>query len=172
MNNYKVVFITAPESFRDEEYYIPKKILEKNTISVTTASTRLGTINGKFGFKALSTLLIQDVSVSNFDAIIYIGGTGADIFFNNIYALQLAKDFVNCSKITAAICIASVTLANSGVLKHKKATAFIDAKDILINHNAIYTGKDVEIDSNIITANGPDAAKLFGETIVKYLTKK
>jgi protease I len=165
----KVVFITSPEGFRDEEYYIPKQIIEKNNILVSTASSKIGPITGKFGFKTLSTILIQDVSVDNFDAIVYIGGNGADIFFNNIYALQLAKDFFKHLKVTAAICIASVILAKAGILNNKKATVFKEAKDILINHNAIYTGKSIEIDSNIITANGPDAATLFGNAIVKYI---
>jgi protease I len=171
MPKYKVVFITAPKDFRDEEYCTPKYILENNDVSVTTASTKLGTIYGKFGFKTLSTLLIQDVSVNYFDAIIYIGGNGSKIFFNNVYALKLAKDFFNCSKVTAAICIASVILAKAGILKNKKATVFIDAKDILIHHNAIYTGNSVEVDSNIITANGPTSSKLFGERIIKNLVK-
>ncbi|MFC1496310.1 hypothetical protein ACFL52_02735 [Candidatus Margulisiibacteriota bacterium] len=35
--------------------------------------------------------------------------------------------------------------------------------------HATYTGAPVEIDGNLITADGPESAKEFGEVIVKNL---
>ena len=35
-----------------------------------------------------------------------------------------------------------------------------------------YTGKDMEIDGNIITASGPKAADKFGEALVKTLVHR
>ena len=63
----------------------------------------------------------------------------------------------------------SLILTNAGVLKGKHATIYKDLAKMLEEHGAIYTGKQVEIVGNIITANGPDAARLFGKTIVKEL---
>lgn len=165
----KVVFITAPYVFRDEEYLIPKKILESNNIAVTTASTKLGKIYGKFGLTTLSNVLIQDITENLFDAIVFIGGTGAEIFFNNHYALNLAKEFATSNRVTAAICIAPIILAKAKILVNRKSTAFIDAKDTLLKYGAIYTGASVEVDLNIITANGPMASQSFGNEIVKQI---
>ena len=36
----KALFVIAPERFKDEEYYIPKEILENNDIEVVTASLK------------------------------------------------------------------------------------------------------------------------------------
>jgi protease I len=165
----KVVFITAPEAFRDEEYYKPKKILEEAGIEIITASVKTGKLRGKFGLKTTSTLLIQDVNPSDFDAVAYIGGSGSVVFFNNCYALKLANDFFKQQKPVVSICIASVILANAGILKGKKATVFIDGKEALLKGGAIYTGNPLEIDGNIITANGPDAAEDFGKAVLKSL---
>jgi protease I len=165
----KVVFITAPNTFRDEEYYKPKQVLENANIVVLTASIKIGELIGKFGFKANSTLLLEDINPNNFDAIIYVGGVGSNIFFNDENALNLAKEFFKLNKVVASICIAGVTLANSGILKNKRATVFLDAKDILVEKGAIYTAAPLEIDGNIITANGPDIAKEFGEAILKAI---
>ncbi|MCA6079453.1 MAG: DJ-1/PfpI family protein [Endomicrobium sp.] len=168
----KVIFITAPEVFRDEEYYKPKKVLEDAGIEVTTASVKIGELTGRFGFKTISTLLIQDINPDDFDAIAYIGGGGSKVFFDNPSALKLANDFFKLGKPTASICIACVILANAGILKGKKATVFIDGKEELIKGGAIYTGNDMETDGNIITANGPDIAQDFGKAILKALKQK
>ncbi|GMO64422.1 MAG: DJ-1/PfpI/YhbO family deglycase/protease [Endomicrobiia bacterium] len=166
----KIIFVTAPEEFRDEEYYKPKKILEEVGIEVITASLKIGELNGRFGYKAMSTFTIQDITLNDFDAIAYIGGNGSSVFFNNPYALRLAKDFFEYGKPTASICIAGVILANAGILKGRKATVFSDGKASLIKGGAIYTGEPLEIDKNIITANGPEVAEDFGKAIVRVMS--
>jgi protease I len=167
----KVVFLTAPNTFRDEEYYKPKEVLENADIEVVTASTKIGELTGKFGFKTVSTLLIGDIIPNNFNAIVYIGGAGSSTFFDNEKALNLAREFFKLNKVVASICIAGVILANSGILKDKKATVFVDGKDTLINKGATYTAASLEIDGNIITANGPDIAEDFGKAVLKAITR-
>jgi protease I len=165
----RVVFITAPTVFRDEEYYKPKQILENAGIEVVTASVKIGDLTGRFGFKTTSSILIEEVNPDNFDAIVFVGGDGASIFFDDTNTLKLANIFFQQNKPTAAICIAGVTLANAGILKGKKATVFIDGKESLIKGGAAYTGSLLEIDRNIITANGHEAAEVFGKAILKVL---
>jgi Putative intracellular protease/amidase len=162
----KVVFITAPEIFRDEEYAKPKKILEDAEIKVITASTKTGAIHGKLGMNAVSDITIDEVNPEEYDAIVYIGGGGASVFFENDTALKLANAFFSEGKPTTAICIAPTILANAGVLKGKTATAFRDGKDALEKGGANYTGNLLEIDGNIITANGPEASEEFGKAIL------
>ncbi|MDR1952599.1 MAG: DJ-1/PfpI family protein [Elusimicrobiota bacterium] len=165
----KTVFVVAPEIFRDEEYFSPKKILENAKIDVKTASLKKGELKGKLGGATISDMTIDEINPSDFDAIVYVGGGGASVYFNNPIALKLAKTFYNEGKIVSSICIAGVILANAGILKGKKATVFIDGKDDLIKGGADFTGNDVEIDGNIITANGPQAAEKFGKALCKAL---
>ncbi|MDR1123012.1 MAG: DJ-1/PfpI family protein [Endomicrobium sp.] len=165
----KLVFITAPKLFRDEEYFTPKKIIEKAGIEVITASIKIGKLIGRFGYKTVSTILISDIKSSDFDAIVYIGGNGSSVFFENKYTLQLANEFFKQNKPLAAICIAGVILANSGVLKGRKATVYIDGKEALVRGGADYTGNSLEVDGNIITANGPNVVEEFGKAIVKAI---
>ncbi|MCL2335446.1 MAG: DJ-1/PfpI family protein [Endomicrobia bacterium] len=164
-----IVFITAPAVFRDEEYAKPKKILEDGGIQVVTASVKKGEITGKYGLKAVSDMTLEEIKPDNFDAIAYIGGGGSSVFFEDPNALKLANEFYHNGKPTAAICIAGTILANSGILKGKKATVFIDGKYALEKGGAEYTGKPLEIDGSIITANGPEAAEEFGKAILKAI---
>jgi protease I len=165
----RVVFVTAPELFRDEEYFKPKEILEKASVEVITSSLKIGELNGRYGYKTVSTILISDIKSIDFDGIVYVGGCGASVFFENKCALQLANEFFSQKKPLAAICIAGVILANSGVLKGKKSTVYIDGKEALIRSGADYTDNSLEIDGNIITANGPEVAEDFGKAIIKVL---
>ena len=163
----RIVFVTAPKTFRDEEYIEPKNIFEKAGIEVITASTIIGTLYGKIKIKAESQMLVKDIKVEDFDGIFFVGGMGSSVYFEDKFVHKLVWDFFNANKIVSAICIAPTILANSGVLKDKKATVFPDGAPALINGGAIYTAKDVETDGNIITANGPQSATAFAN---KFLT--
>jgi protease I len=60
-------------------------------------------------------------------------------------------------------------LANAGVLKGKTATSFPSSLQILKAKGAVLSDENVVVDSNIVTAIGPEAAKTFGETLVAVL---
>lgn len=164
----KALFIIAPENFKDEEYFTPKNVLEQNNIEVITASLK-EEATSVAGERVKVDLLLDDAD-SNYDAIVFIGGGGASVFFDNAKAHSLAKEFFNSGKVTAAICIAPVTLANAGVLKGKKATVWNgDYVSKLESGGATYTGNNVEVDGNIVTANGPGAAEEFGNKLVEKI---
>jgi protease I len=166
----KVVMIIAFEGFRDEEYREPKAVLEKAGIEVTTASSKLGTATGKLGMKTKVDITLDQVKVSDYDAILFIGGPGCYSYYNDPTAHKIAQEAVKEGKLLGAICAAPGILANAGVLKGKKATMFTD-DGTLAKGGATYTGKGVEVDGKIITATGPSTAQAFGEAVIKALPK-
>ena len=165
----KAVMIIAHAGFRDEEYAEPKAVLEKAGISVATASSKLGLAKGKLGMPANVDLSLDQVNVKDYAAVIFVGGLGCYDYFNNPTAHKIAQEAVEQNKILAAICSAGGILAHAGVLKGKKATVFPSEAELLKSKGAIYTGAAVEVDGNIITADGPQSAKKFGEAIVAKL---
>jgi protease I len=60
-------------------------------------------------------------------------------------------------------------LANAGLLKGVKATCYPSQEANLKDKGAHFTGLAVERDGLIITADGPKAAKAFGEKIAEAL---
>lgn len=166
--NKKVLMVIAPVDFRDEEYFETRKILEEQGNKITVANSTGQPSKSSFGKVVKPDKTIYDVNVNDFDAIVFVGGRGSAEYFNNPRALALAKDFNKTGKVVAAICIAPSILANAGILNGKKATSFPSERDN-INAVGIYTGKPVEQDGKIITANGPQAAKEFGKRIADAL---
>ncbi|MBI5574107.1 MAG: DJ-1/PfpI family protein [Elusimicrobia bacterium] len=167
----KVVMIIAKDGFRDEEYFQPKEILVKSKVEVVTASSSKGTAKGMLGADAFVDISINEIDVKNYDAVVFVGGVGSSEYWDNATAHKIAQGTIKWNKILAAICIAPVTLARAGLLKNKKATVFSSEADELKESGAIYTGKNVEIDGNIVTASGPQSAKEFGKKILEILNK-
>lgn len=167
-----VLLIIAP-NFRDEELFDTKDVLEQAGLTTVIASKTAGTKKGMLGGTAEAEIAISKVNVANYKAIVFIGGSGSSVYFNDATALKIAKEAASKNKVTAAICIAPVILANAGILQGKKATVWDDEENTysskIEEKGAIYTDKDVEKDGNIITANGPEAAKKFGNAIVSAL---
>ena len=164
----KVLMIVAPQEFRDEEYLHPREELEKTGAEITVASLTTDECTGRFGAKVMPDITSDQVNVDEFDAVIFVGGGGSAVYFDNDTALGIAKDFAGKGKVASAICIAPMVLANAGLLKGKRATAY-DHEDDIKGAGATYTGNPVEVDGSIITANGPEAARDFGKEIAKKL---
>jgi len=168
----KVLMIIASRNFRDEEYLEPRKVLEDSGAKITVASSSLGISRGMLGSQVKPDILLDDVSVADYDAILFIGGIGASQFFNDPKAHSIAREAKDSGKVLAAICIAPATLANAGVLRAKRATSFFSVRSSLKRAGAVYTGKGVEVDGNIITSDGPGSAQEFGETILEKLAAR
>ena len=157
--------VLAPDGFKDEEYLEPRQVLEKSGIVIKVASLRSGEAHGVKGALAPIDLLATEVKPEDFDAIIFVGGPGMADLVSDGRLIVLAQQFHQAGKLTTAICIAPMILAYAGLLKNKKATVWPRSQEDFIKAGALYTGKAVEIDGRIITADGPGAARKFGETI-------
>jgi len=163
------LLVIAPSVFRDEEYAEPKRVLEGYGVEVTTASTRAGEATGKLGMKATATTSVAEAADQTWDAVAFIGGAGASVFFDDPDAHRLARDTLERGDVLAAICIAPSTLARAGLLRGVRSTSFASQQDDLKAHGADWTGAPVETEGRIVTANGPEAAEQFGERIARLL---
>jgi len=165
----KVLMVVAPQNFRDEEYQKPRQVLEEAGWQIEVASKGINEAVGMFGTKAKIDKDISQLNVDDYSGVVFVGGTGAAVYFEDPNALSLAKTAFEEGKVVGAICIAPSILANVGVLAGKRATAFSSEEENLTAKGAQYTGEPVTVDGKIVTANGPAAAGEFGEKILSLL---
>ena len=170
LGNTKVQLVVAQEGFRDEELLEPKRLFEKQGAVVTIASSRLGEAQGMLGARITPHLLLDSVRVEACDAVVFVGGSGAKEYWEHPKAHAIARAASDSGKVVCAICIAPVTLANAGVLKGRRATVWGSGAPLEAK-GATYTGAAVEVDGNIVTADGPGSAREFGKAIVGVLKK-
>lgn len=165
----RVVFILASDKFRDEELLEPKKILEEGGVEVVVASSSLETATGMMGARYTPEILYTDINVDEFDAVVFIGGSGSSEYWDDPIAHELAREAAEKGKLLGAICIAPVTLARAGLLKGKRATCFSSTRDKVQAEGAKLSDSRVEIDGNIVTGEGPTAVGAFGKKILEIL---
>lgn len=165
-----VCLIIAPDKFRDEELLEPKSILEQAGAEVTVASSTRGRVTGMLGAVTQPDCLLSDVDVARYDAVIFVGGSGAGVYYDNPTCHRLAQQAA-AAKLVGAICIAPVILARAGILRDKKATVWSSEISKIQAGGAQHTGEDVTRDGNIITGSGPQAAAQFGKAIVEALSE-
>jgi len=164
-----ILFIVAPNRFRDEELDIPKKVCEEHGLTIQIASKNTDEALGVLGAKVKVDLDVSEIDPRRYEAIVLIGGEGAMLYFNDIQIHKIIRDANKDKKVIGAICIAPTVLANSGILEGKNVTSFPSEEKSLVGKGAIYTGKDLTTDGNIVTANGPQSARSFGEKIVELV---
>ncbi len=177
LSGKNILMIIASKNFRDEEYFIPFNIFQKEGAKITTASSVKGEVIGIEGGEARSALTLKEVNIRNFDAVVFVGGDGTKEYFDNDDAHRIIQETVNTNKILAAICIAPVILARAGVLKGKIATVWSSivsksGEKELKEAGCTVSEKRVVQNEKIITADGPSVAGEFAEAIIKAITEK
>lgn len=171
----EVLFIVAPEGFRDEEYSDTRESLEGRGFDLHVASVEKGTCIGRFGTIVEADLSLSDAMSTEWDAVIFVGGKGAQVYFDDEDAYELARGPVMRGGITAAICIAPTILSRAGLLGGAIATSFPTEQNELMQNGVKWTGGPLEASyvpgtgAWLITANGPEAASAFGKKIAETI---
>jgi protease I len=170
----RVLLIIAPQDFQPQEYGEPRRILEEAGYTVVVASTTLeeAVSMPPERLRVKPDVTIGEVVVADYDAIIFVGGGGSSVYWDDPVAHRIAQEAVAQQKVLAAICIAPVTLARAGVLQGKRATVFPsgDVVAMVQASGAACTGEEAVVrDGLIITGNGPGAATEFGQTVLAAL---
>ena len=166
-----VLMVIAPNDFRDEEFKAPYDLFTESGMKVTIASTATRPAKGMRGMVVKPEIELEQVVPDSFDALVVVGGSGAQVLWDNTTLHRIVRNFNNAKKIIAAICIAPVVLARAGILKDTKATVSSSVKDEITKEGSLYTGANVEISGHIITGSGPQAAKDFARAIFNKLSQ-
>jgi len=166
-----ILLVIAPDGFRDEEYAEPRAVFEEAGYPVVVASLSLDVATGMLGMEVQPDILLAEARAVDYEAVVFIGGSGAQVYWDDPQAHRVAREAAARGKVVAAICIAPVTLARAGVLEGKAATVF-DPGNLcgeLEAGGALCTGAPVQRDGLVVTANSPQVAVEFAETILQAL---
>jgi len=170
----KVALVIAPDQFRDEELFVPLQKLQENGAATKVASNKIGEAQGMLGKSYSPETLIKDLKADDLDAVIVVGGMGSpEYLWNDEILHKVLKDMTAANKVVASICLSGAVLAKAGVLSGKKATVWEMPESIkaLEDGKANYIKEPVVQDGKIITANGPEAAGDFADSIINELSK-
>ena len=115
-------------------------------------------------------------SLMDYDALIIPGGKRGVANLESVWTwpegrmVKEMKEMFAKGKLIAAICAAPNIFGRVGLLTGKKYTCYPGWQDD--SYQGIYTGKEVEIDGNLITGKSMYYSTDFGLKIVEYLLGK
>jgi len=168
----RIIIILSARNFCDEEYHKSRLVFESFGIKCSVAASELSGCTGMEGTCVKPDLLVKDINVYKCNALCFIGGVGSTAYWHDKAVHNIAISANKAGLLLGAICLAPVILANAGLLRGVHATAYPSAANSIRRRGARYSKKSVEIDNNIITANGPEAAFVFAQNISKLLLQE
>lgn len=165
----KVLVVIPQTDFQDKEFNTMREALEHAGCQYTVATRDHAVAVGVAGVSVTPDILLSEVDIDEYNALVFIGGPGAENLYNNEDAHRIAVEAAKENKVIGAICLAPVILARAGVLDGQRATVYYSMSRELTKNGAEYTGASVEIDGRIITGNGPEASAEFALAFLQAL---
>jgi 4-methyl-5(b-hydroxyethyl)-thiazole monophosphate biosynthesis len=148
-------------------------------VDIKLVSASIGnTVKTAFGgFTVTPQAQIKDLNLDSFDGLAIPGGMQWAGFFDDALSdkfKSIIKYFVSENKPIAAVCVASVSLANAGALLGKNATVYHTKggkhKATLEQMGASFIDKPIVKDGNITTSTGPGTAVEVALSLLSDLT--
>lgn len=166
----KAAVIVPGANFQDAEFFATLNALDAASVRTVVASNTTGVISGMLGSPFQVGVLVNQIRVDDYDAVVIIGGGGAVAFINDIFVLNIIREAFEKRKIIGATSEAAMVLANAGILQGIKVTGPIAQGTNLRLAGALYTNNPVEQDMKVITCSGPQAARTFAIAITDAIT--
>lgn len=135
-------------------------------------------LNSSFNQNFKVDFLCDEINIDLYDAIAIPGGFEEFGFYKDAYNnnfLNLIKEFKNKNKIIASICVGSLPLAKSGILKGKNGTTYLKNPvrvATLKEHGVNVIENPIILDDNIITSWNPSTAINVALLLLELLTSK
>ncbi|HIP98061.1 MAG TPA: type 1 glutamine amidotransferase [Aquifex aeolicus] len=165
------VVIFLEELVEDVEFVYPYLRFKEEGFETFSVAPEMGSYKGKKGCTYVPDKVFKEIKNQTFDCVYIPGGYAPDRLRRYPELLEFVKRHYGERKIVGAVCHGPWVLISAGIVKGKKVTGFFAIKDDLVNAGAIYTGKDVEVDENLITATDPNAMLKQLPLIVEKLKK-
>lgn len=167
----KKVALFIENGSEELEFIAPLDIMRRANLEVDLISANNEDfITSSHNVKILADKKIDEVNnILDYDAIVIPGGMpGSTLLRDNKKIIEFYQTMYNSGKLVAAICAAPIVLSDAGITDDKEVTSY-PGFDKEINYKNYNSEKAVVIDKNVITAQGPAVAILFGYEIVNYL---
>ena len=167
----KKVALFIENGSEELEFIAPLDIMRRANLEVDVISANNEDfITSSHNVKIIADKKINEVNnILDYDAIVIPGGMpGSTLLRDNKKIIEFYQTMYNSGKLVAAICAAPIVLSAAGITDDKEVTSY-PGFDKEINCKSYNSEKAVVVDKNVITAQGPAVAILFGYEIVNYL---
>lgn len=170
------VLIMATDGFEESELFGPREILmgegAKVVLASPTTSPIQATIHDDPGKTIRPDLVIDEVNVGDYDALLLPGGVrNPDQLRMNAKAIEIIRAFAEDGKPVGTICHGPWLLVEADLLHGRTATAWPSIRTDLRNAGANVVDQAAVTDGNIVTSRNPDDVADFTAALIALIEK-
>jgi len=158
--------VLLADGFEEIEAVTIIDVLRRGAVVVTTASLGGKHVRGSHDIVLEADVLLEGVSVDDFDALLLPGGPAAKTLREDPRAQKVIKRAAAADKLLAAVCAGPTALEVAGVLVGKRATVYPGNQ---LPSAQVVEERVVE-DGNVITSAGPGTSMAFALKVVARLS--
>jgi len=135
-------------------------------------------LTSTFGCQIIPAVLVKELDLDVFDALAVPGGFGTAGFYEDSFSeefLEVIRFFDRKNKPVAAVCVASLCLGRSGILKGRSATTYhLEKRKVeqLAGMGAVVEDRRIVRDGNLITSTSPGTAIDVAFLLLEILTSR
>ncbi len=168
----RAVIITGP-GFQDHDViYTYYRVKEAGFhVEVATAGGR--PVTGKYGVgvpldkRAKPCVSFEDLAVDDFDLVILTGGHEApDRVRQDRSVLAFVQEMDAAGKVVAGLCHGPWIMISAGIMRGRRACAYVGMRDDMMNSGAEIEEADVIVDRNMVTCSYYGAVGPFMQTVI------
>lgn len=170
--NKPTVLILIPSAdFNESTYLTASTNLKKAGIRVYTVSWKMNRCKGSEGLEVRPDLSFETLDLTDYNALLLVGGPGSYSFTENPRTSELLKDAYKKKKYIAAEGLAVLAMANAGILKNRRCTGISTIKKEIGKKGGFYTAEKLVIDGNILTSDKPSSVEKLVKNLIHLIIK-
>lgn len=169
----KLAAVIVADGFEPLEVVAPVDALRRGGVEVALVSIMEGNdVLGAQNITLHADMLIDQINLDDCDMLIIPGGSkGVENIIKCETVREALTSYIQADKYVGAICAGPTVLADCRLLIGRKATCYPGCEEVFPEGSYV-NDKQVIVDDNLITADGPGAALAFGLALLEALEGK
>lgn len=165
-----VLVVVPPSEFAEQTLRHARSSLANVAVGTRSVSTEPDElIKGRLQDEFLVDERIDGVSLDEYAGVIFVGGEGALSLVDHPDCLRLAREAADAGKLIGAWGCSVAIPAKAGVLRRRKVTGAERVRDIVKQGGGKFTGRQLEQDKNIVTAQDEAVGIRFGKALAQIV---
>lgn len=163
----RVLVVCPPTEFADECLRYARSSLHNVHVGTWTVSTNTkDVITGRHQDEFMVDGPLSGTSMAEYSGVIFVGGEGAPSFTSDPDALRLAREAAAAGKLIGAWGHSVAILAAADVVRGCRITGDPSLKDAVQKAGGKFTGRQLEVHGQVVTAVDDSAGMRFGKALV------
>jgi protease I len=172
----KHIAFLAADMVEQVELTEPWKALEQAGAELDLISPQDGEIQAFNHYDKADTFkvdrTVEEANASDYDALVLPGGVGnPDTLRQDENAVRFVRDFFEQGKPVGAICHASWTLVEAGVVRGRTLTSFPSLQTDIRNAGGNWVDEVVHVDQGLVTSRKPDDLPAFNKKLIEEFSE-